>query len=269
MFRPSSLFARAGATPRPLSRRRSAAGRGPRLAAVICATGLVVAAGGLVAAQEEGAETAQDGADELVIRDPANQLHKVAKANIATRVISPASMMPPGLTATLRPDEFIDLVSFLSKLGKEGDYKIKPNKFVRTWKTMGVMEQADIDHVRHDGLQNLNDKNYKFPWTIGYSKVSGDLDLNDLPAAAKMYPWFPKIAQFGLKLTSDGKVKLGISETKGVIVVVDNEEVKDLKNEVTLDLKAGSHLVTVVITRDAGDLKNFRAEMLEGAAVLE
>ena len=64
MFRPSSLFARAGATPRPLSRRRSAAGRGPRLAAVICATGLVVAAGGLVAAQEEGAETAQDGADE-------------------------------------------------------------------------------------------------------------------------------------------------------------------------------------------------------------
>jgi len=34
------------------------------LAAVICATGLVVAAGGLVPAQEEGAETAQDGADE-------------------------------------------------------------------------------------------------------------------------------------------------------------------------------------------------------------
>jgi hypothetical protein len=64
MFSPSSLFARAGATPRPLSRRRSAAGRGPRLAAVICATGLVVAAGGLVPAQEEGAETAQDGADE-------------------------------------------------------------------------------------------------------------------------------------------------------------------------------------------------------------
>lgn len=64
MFSPSSLFARAGATPRPLSRRRSAAGLGPRLAAVIFATGLVVAAGGLVPAQEEGAETAQDGADD-------------------------------------------------------------------------------------------------------------------------------------------------------------------------------------------------------------
>ena len=210
-----------------------------------------------------------DGADELTIRDPANQLLKVAKAQIASRLISPASMMPPGLTASLRQDEFVDLVSFLSNLGKEGDYKIKPNKFVRTWKTMGVMEQADIDHVRHDGLPNLNDKNYKFPWTISYSKVSGDLDLTELPVPVKMYPWFPRIAQFGLKLNSDGKVKLGISETKGVIVVVDNEEVKDLKPQLDLDLKAGSHLVTVVITRDAGELANIRVELLEGAATLE
>ena len=35
--------------------------------------------------------------------------------------------------------------------GKEGDFKIAPNKYVRTWRTMGVMEQPDVDHVRHDG----------------------------------------------------------------------------------------------------------------------
>ncbi len=211
----------------------------------------------------------QDGNEEVVIRDPANQMQKVAKSQIATRVISPVSMMPPGLTASLRKDEFLDLVSFLSRLGKEGDFKIAPNKYVRTWKTMGVMEQADVDHVRHDGLPNLNDRNYKFPWLLAYSQVSGDLPLADLPAAAKMYPWFPKIAQFGLKLTTDGKVKLGINETKGVIVTVDNEEIKDLKLTIPLDLKAGSHLVTVVVTRDAGDLKALRVELLEGAAMVE
>ncbi len=66
MFRPSRLFARAGATPRPLIRRRSAAGLGPRWAAavVLCATGTVVVTEGLVPAQEQGEETAQDGADE-------------------------------------------------------------------------------------------------------------------------------------------------------------------------------------------------------------
>lgn len=211
----------------------------------------------------------QDGNDELVIRDPANQLQKVAKGEIASRVMSPVSMMPPGLTASLREDEFLDLVSFLSQLGKEGAFKIAPNKYVRTWKTMGPMEQADIDHVRHDGLPNLNDRNYKFPWLLSYSQVNGELPLADLPAAAKMYPWFPKIAQFGLKLAGDGKVKLGISETKGVIVVVDKEEVKDLKPAFDLDLKAGSHLVTVLVTRDAGDLKALKVELVEGAATLE
>jgi putative heme-binding domain-containing protein len=211
----------------------------------------------------------QDGNDELVIRDPANQIQKVAKSQIANRLLSPASMMPPGLTASLREDEFIDLVTFLSKLGKEGAFKIAPNKYVRTWKTMGVMEQADIDHVRHDGLPNLNDRNYKFPWGLTISKVTGDLPLDEMPAQAKMYPWFPKVGQFGLKLASDGKVKLGITETKGVIVVVDQEELKDLKPQFELDLKAGSHIISVVVTRDAGDLKTLRVELLEGGAVLE
>lgn len=66
MFRPSKLLARAGAALRPLSRRRSAAGLGPRWAAavVFCATGTVVVTAGLVPAQEQGEETAQDGADE-------------------------------------------------------------------------------------------------------------------------------------------------------------------------------------------------------------
>ncbi len=211
----------------------------------------------------------QDGNEEVVIRDPANQMQKVAKSQIASRIISPVSMMPPGLTAGLRKDEFLDLVSFLSQLGKEGAFKIAPNKYVRTWRTMGLMEQADVDHVRHDGLPNLNDRNYKFPWQLSYSQVNGELPLGDLPAAAKMYPWFPRIAQFGLKLNADGKVKLGLNETKGVIVVVDKEEVKDLKPETALDLKAGSHLVTVVVTRDAGDLKALRVELLDGAATLE
>jgi len=212
---------------------------------------------------------AQDGADEIIIRDPANQMHKIAKANIASRVMSPASMMPPGLTASLRQDEFIDLISFLSRLGKEGAYKIAPNKYVRTWKTMGVMEQATIDQVRHTGLPLLNDTTQPFPWTLTYSSVNGNLPLLELPVPVKMYPWFPRIAQFGLKLTADGKIKLGLSETKGVVVVVDQNELKELKPDLELDLKAGSHRVTVLVTRDAGELKTFRVELLDGAAVLE
>jgi hypothetical protein len=60
-----------------------------------------------------------------------------------------------------------------------------------------------------------------YPWQIAFSQVNGDLPLADLPAAQRMYPWFPKIVQFGLKLDSAGKVKLGFSTVKGIVVAVD------------------------------------------------
>lgn len=211
----------------------------------------------------------QDGQAEVVLRDPANQLQHVPKDKIASRQMSPVSMMPPGLTASLREDEFVDLVRFLSELGKEGDYKIKTNRFVRTWKVMGPMEQADIDFVRHTGLQALHDAAHKYPWLLSYSKVSGELPLDELTASARMYPWFPKIGQFGLKLDGAGKVKLGLNETKGVIVVVGDKIIQTPEATLELDLPAGRTPVSVLATRDAGDLKSVRVEMIEGAAQFE
>lgn len=210
----------------------------------------------------------QDGGEEVIIRDPANQLQKVPKANIASRQMSPASMMPPGLTASLREDEFVDLVRFLSELGREGDYKIKPNRYVRTWKVMGPMAPDVVDHVRHVGLPALHEKDTGYPWQLAFSKVSGDLPLDELQQI-KMYPWFPKIAQFTLKLDSPGKVKLGLSSTKAVEVVVDDHVVKELTPELTLDLAAGVHPVSVVIGKDAGDLSGFRVEILDGAVTVQ
>jgi hypothetical protein len=181
--------------------------------------------------------------------------------------MSPVSMMPAGMTASLREDEFVDLVRFLSELGREGAFKTQPNRYVRTWKVMGKMEQADIDHVRHVGSFALNDEKHPYPWLPSFSQVNGDLPLADLVPAQKMYPWFPKIAQFGLKLDAAGKVKLGLSSVKGIVVAVDGSELKELSPELTLDLGAGTHRISVLITRDSSDLAAFRVEILDGAAV--
>ncbi len=207
----------------------------------------------------------QDGNEEVIIRDPANQLQRVPKAQIASRQMSPASMMPPGLTASLREDEFVDLVRFMSELGREGEYKIKANRYIRTWRVMGEMTRDQIDHVRHVGLHALHEKDGGYPWEVRFSKVSGALPLNEVQMA-KMYPWFPKIAQISLKLDSPGKVKLGLSSTKAVDVVVGEAALKEITPELLLDLPAGTHPVTFVIGRDAGELASFSVEILEGAA---
>lgn len=207
---------------------------------------------------------AQDGADELVLRDAGNNMHKIAKANIAKKEISPVSLMPPGLTASLREDEFLDLVRFLSELGREGPFKTQPNRYIRTWRTMGVMEQADVDHVRHVGLFALNDRTYKYPWEMKLSVVNGDIPLDELPVPVKMYPWFPRIAQCDLEMPAAGKVKLKLSAAKGIHIAVNDKIVQEVTEELTLDLPAGKSVVSFVIARDAGELAGFRVEILDG-----
>jgi hypothetical protein len=160
----------------------------------------------------------------------------------------------------------VDLVRFLSELGREGAYKIKPNNYVRTWKVMGVLDQATNDHIRHVGLHALHEKDTAYPWEIRVSQVSGELPLSELVNAQKMYPWFPKIARFGLKLASAGKVKLGLNAVKNVNVVVGDKALPEVTPELTLDLPAGTTPVSIAVNRDASDLQSLRVEILEGAA---
>jgi len=209
---------------------------------------------------------AQDGADEMVIRDAGGVMHKVAKSNIAQKMISPVSMMPPGLTASLREDEFIDLVRFLSELGREGNFKTMPNHYIRNWRSMGVMQQTDVDHVRHVGLFALNDRTYSYPWEMKLSLVNGDIPLDELPVPVKMYPWFPRIAQCDLEMLEAGKVKLKLSTAKGVLVAVGPSMLNEVTEELTLDLPAGKTTISFVVTKDAGELPGFRVEILDGNA---
>ncbi len=208
----------------------------------------------------------KDTPDEVIIRDPANQLHRVPKGDIASRQMSPVSMMPAGLTASLREDEFVDLVRFLSELGREGEYKISPKRYVRTWQTMGEMDMPAIDHVRHTGLHMLNEDGASLPWQPRTSLVSGELPLDELPAITRLYPWHPRLARFNLRLDTAGRVKLALSATKDIVLVVGAEALTEPAADLELDLPAGVTPVSVLVTRPAGDLQRFRVELVDGAA---
>ncbi len=61
---------------------------------------------------------AREAANVLVLRGAFGTEVRVPKADIAKRETSPVSMMPPGLTASLREDEFVNLITYLTSLGK-------------------------------------------------------------------------------------------------------------------------------------------------------
>ena len=54
----------------------------------------------------------------LLLRDPTGNVVSIANSNIAKTDTSPVSLMPPGLTISLRRDEMIDLMRYLTSLGK-------------------------------------------------------------------------------------------------------------------------------------------------------
>ena len=55
----------------------------------------------------------------VLMRNAVGQENRVSKSRIESRETSSTSMMPSGLTAQLSDEEFLDLIAYLSSLGKQ------------------------------------------------------------------------------------------------------------------------------------------------------
>ena len=75
---------------------------------------------------------ARETATEIILRDATNQEISVATQNIAKRQNS-GSLMPAGLIDGLLPGERLDLVKFLSQLGRPGAYDAAKGGVARVW----------------------------------------------------------------------------------------------------------------------------------------
>ncbi|MAN37074.1 MAG: hypothetical protein CMI21_05555 [Opitutae bacterium] len=56
--------------------------------------------------------------DSLLLRDTSGKVTSIPNSNVAKMDVSPVSLMPPGLTASLRREEMLDLLKFLTSLGR-------------------------------------------------------------------------------------------------------------------------------------------------------
>ena len=55
----------------------------------------------------------------VLVRDPSGKVVSIPAGEVAKVDTSPVSLMPPGLTSSLRRDELVDLMTFLTSLGVE------------------------------------------------------------------------------------------------------------------------------------------------------
>jgi putative heme-binding domain-containing protein len=183
----------------------------------------------------------------LVLRTPEDKEVTIPTKDVVERGET-RSLMPDGLTDPLTRQEFVDLVRFLSELGKVGPYAPGKARVVRRWQIIEPTP-ANMNLARTTRLAAAAEPDNQFGWSASYSRVSGDLPLVDLPKLVVWNDTAPvSVVRFQLDATTPGTAKLRFSSTAGLTLYLGATPV-EVKPETVLDLKPGVQTLTLVIDR--------------------
>jgi putative heme-binding domain-containing protein len=160
------------------------------------------------------------------------------------------SLMPAGLADALTQAELIDLVRFLSELGKLGPYALTPARVVRRWEVLVPTEES-LFRLRRTSSHTAADDDPALTWVSAYSTVAGDLPRDDLPAM-KIGNRTSRggFARCFLDVTTPGKVGLRLNDTTGLTAWLNDRPVQ-LGALTVLDLPRGRQRLTLAIDMDA------------------
>lgn len=183
----------------------------------------------------------------ITLQDPADQLIEIPKSDIASQEMSPISLMPPGLTASLRKDEFADLVKFMSQLGKEGNFNVGPERFVRTFRSLDDKggDLGYLDMIRHNPMELLTTDDPRLLWNAAYSKTNGDIPLDDFPKVRGQGRETLNFIRFHLDAKRPGNTLLRFNDPEGLYVFVGESKIEEVSRETAVVLQPGLNQITV------------------------
>ena len=164
-----------------------------------------------------------------IVTDKDEQRIVLKEATGAPRVVPVAtiedqkpggSLMPKGLANLMTRSEFVDLVRFLSELGKPGPFSIPATLAIQRWKVLKPVPESlsrsvpEPDLFRDQVLRAGPDR-----WARAYAKVAGSLPLDELASAttgAILY------LQGEINVTVGGAIRIGLDSAQGVRFWVDD-----------------------------------------------
>jgi putative heme-binding domain-containing protein len=194
----------------------------------------------------------------LILRDAEDKEISVPLKSIEEQV-NGASLMPAGLIDKLTQAELVDLVRFLSELGKVGRFQVSRDRVVRRWQSFVPTKEAAY-RLRRTRLATVAQPDPAFTWKSAYSNVAGELPILEQPQLPFKGP-FQKtpeglaIVRFEFDISTAGEIDLTMSLTDGVTMWLDGDPLEPQATR-RLNPKVGRHQVTLAInTTRLGDLK--------------
>ncbi len=192
----------------------------------------------------------------LVLRTDQDREIEVPLKDVEEQTPSKTSLMPDGLTDTLTRGELLDLVRFLSELGKVGPYSVGKARVARRWEALAL--SADAKGLLEGKLDAVAGNHPGMIWSPAYSTVAGVLPLAEVPSVAVKDGGLT-VLRARLEATAASKARLKIGPARGARLWVDGKEVP-VKETTELSLTAGAHVLTLVVER-AGGAEAVRCEL--------
>ena len=177
----------------------------------------------------------------LVLRDEKGKETVIAADDIEAESEG-KSLMPEGQHQLMTQDELIDLVAFLSALGKPGDYVVNNRPTIQRYEAIADEKViSELASLAEGKLESSLAKIDKSAWQNVYASVNGTLPKSILPSTQSLIILRGEVdvvvaGPIGLKATSEADVQL----------VIDGKSVAS-NGQQMVEMPVGRHPVYLVI----------------------
>ncbi len=198
----------------------------------------------------------------IVLKEATGHSRVVPVASIEDQK-SGGSLMPKGLVNLMTRAEFIDLVRFLSELGKPGPYAVRTTPAIQRFK---VLKSIPADLAQSiPGARAFRDQVFRaLPdrWAVAYAKVAGTLPLEEVvPTSGSPIVYL----QGEIDVSNAGPIKIQLDSPEAAVVWVDELPVPAGTPSSSTPLSTGRHAITLRIDTSARRSREIRIELVKPA----
>ncbi len=202
----------------------------------------------------------RETAKELLLRDADGKEHTIAIDDIAGRTDG-RSLMPDGLVDSLTRRELVDLVRFMSELGKSGDYALAKQRYIRSWQSL-VWTSEGHRRLNRTSFDTAGAGDPALTWRAETTRVSGELPLDDLATFQPHRDIDPTcFVRAFLNVQAAGTIGLRINDVKGVTMWL-NGKPAIAKPEMEVAVQKGRQMVTFAVNKKLRQTP-FRVELFD------
>jgi putative heme-binding domain-containing protein len=181
--------------------------------------------------------------ERVILRDAEGREVRLSVEDIEEESDGP-SLMPEGLHHLMSEQDLVDLVRFLSELGKPGPYGLNASSTIQKWQVLKDPAWYDrLAEMPEGGMEGALDEIPDDAWGTGYAMVDGTMPLKEiagLPASG------PVILRGQFDVVEAGQVAVDSHPNSDVRIVLTGRSVSPRAAQ-AVDVEAGRRKVYMVI----------------------